>query len=257
MTTSRACMHRQGAARGSWSRHAAIATVFALGATASSASNAQDEPARSTTTVSSASLAGALHDQDATPADLSADATYVLPGALNKDISVDMLRRRFGAQNVTVTDIDGAEGEVLRGVVLFENDPLRRAEIFPQHDSPVRGISSIRVSGTRSRWRLDNGVHLGMTLDDLVKKNGKPVSFSGLDWDYGGGISDWHGGRLAPRDGDNVFRAILLTHGDEFEADSFPIGDSTFRSDDKRYPKQGSILFVGELMVSFPGDEGG
>ena len=130
--------------------------------------------------------------------------------------------------------------------------PLRRAEIFPQDDATLSGIASIRVSGTTSRWQLDNGLRLGMTLAELVAANGKPVSFSGLGWDYGGGILDWHGGRLAPPDGGTLFFAVGLTHGEVSDDDSIPAGDSQFRSDDARYPRQGTILFVGQLLVSFP-----
>lgn len=186
----------------------------------------------------------------------SADAEYRLPGTLRNDLSLDDLRRRFGAANVTVAQIDGAEGETFRGIVLFADDPARRAEIFPQDDATLSGVSSIRVSGATSRWQLDNGVHLGMTLAELVVANGKPVSFSGLDWDYGGGIRDWHGGRLAPSDSGTGFFAVSLTHGDIGEGDSIPTGDSEFRSDDARYPQQGRILFVGQMMVSFPGGDG-
>lgn len=187
----------------------------------------------------------------------STDAEYRLPGSLRKDLSLDDLRRRFGVANVTVTQIDGAEGETFRGIVLFPDDPARRAEIFPQDDATLSGISSIRVSGTTSRWQLDNGLRLGMTLAELVAANGKPVSFSGLDWDYGGGIRDWHGGRFAPQDSSTVFVAVGLTHGDIGADDNIPTGDSEFRSDDARYPRQGRILFVGQLMVSFLEADGG
>ena len=192
----------------------------------------------------------------APPAQAAADAAYRLPGSLNKDLSLDDLRRRFGAANVTVTDIDGAEGETFRGIVLFDGDPARRAEIFPQDDATLRGISSIRISGATSRWQLDSGVRLGMTLAELVAANGKPVSFSGLDWDYGGGISDWHGGRLAPKNDGGVFVSISLTHGELAQGDNIPTGDSDFRSDDKRYPRQGKLLYVGQIMVSFPTPDG-
>lgn len=153
-------------------------------------------------------------------------------------------------------DIDGAEGETSRGIVLFADDPARRAEIFPQDATKLRGIASIRVSGKQSRWHLDNGIHLGMTLAELAAANGKAVTFSGLDWDYGGGILDWHGGRLAPREGDTLFRSVVLSHDEESQADSFPLGDGEFRSDDTRYPRQGKALFVGQLTLSFVEAEG-
>ncbi len=40
---------------------------------------------------------------------------------------------------------------------------------------------AIILSGT-----LDNGVKIGTTLSELVKLNGKPFTFTGFDWDYGG-----------------------------------------------------------------------
>jgi hypothetical protein len=180
-----------------------------------------------------------------------AESTLVLPGGLTPDLGIDDLRRRFGAANVSVMQIDGAEGEQFEGIVLFDADPQRRAEIFPRDAATLHGIESIRVSGTASRWQLDNGVRLGTTLDELVALNGKPISFSGMDWDYGGSVLEWHGGRLAPREGDAVFRGITLAHRDDAPDGSIPLGDGEFRSDDPAYPRQGGTLYVGRIVVSF------
>ncbi|MEO7433313.1 MAG: hypothetical protein ABIR62_15075 [Dokdonella sp.] len=199
----------------------------------------------------SASLAGVVHDEDATAADLAADATYLLPGFIKRDITLDNLRRRFGKTNVSVATIDGAEGETAKGFVLFPDDPARRAELFVQDEERLRGISSIRVSGDRSRWHLESGVRPGMSLDDLVALNGKAITFTGLDWDYGGSVADWNRGRLAQRAGEPVFRSVSLTHRGSAPAGSYPSGEEQYRSNDQRYPKQGSVLFVGQLMVSF------
>lgn len=227
-----------------------LGLILLLAAAVSSA--AKNPPEALDAATGSASLAGVVHDQDAQPADLTAEATYRLPGLLRKDSSLEELRQRFGKANVAVETIDGAEGETARGIVLFDADPARRAEIFVQDETTLRGIATVRVRGSQSRWRLDNGLHLGMSLAALVAANGKPITFSGLDWDYGGGIRDWHQGRLAPREGDTVFRAVTLTHGDTVEDGAIPLGDGEFRSDDKRYPRQGELLSVGELLVSFP-----
>jgi len=200
----------------------------------------------------SASLAGVVHDQDATPVDLAADATYALPGFIDRETTLDNLRRRFGASNVTIATIDGAEGETSKGIVLFAGDAARRAELFVQNEEHLRGIASIRVSGKKSRWHFDTGIHAGMRLSDLVVLNGQPVTFTGLDWDYGGSIGDWHNGRLARRAGDPVFRSISLTHDEAAPARSYPAGEGQYRSDDPRYPKQGTVLFIGQLLLSFP-----
>lgn len=200
---------------------------------------------------SSASLAGVEYDQDATPADLASDETYVLPGFFHGSVTLDDLRTRFGAANVQVTQIEGAEGATGQGIVLFADDPKRRAELFLRDEAELRGLATMRVSGKDSRWHLDNGVRLGMTLDALVALNGKPITFSGLDWDYGGTVGDWHQGRLAQREGDPVFRAVSLAHDAEPPAGAYPLGDGEYRSDDPRYPRQGTVLHVGALQVTF------
>lgn len=176
---------------------------------------------------------------------------YVLPGAFTRDTTVAELKSRFGADNVVVQTLDGAEGETFEGIVLFPDDASRRAEIIPAGEHAGDGIAAVRVSEVLSRWRLDNGVHPGMTLDALVALNGKPIVFSGLDWDYGGAVQQWNGGTLEPEDGGAVFRSLTLTHGDEVPEGAIPLGDAEFRSDDKTFPQQGTLLRVGQIMVSF------
>ncbi len=198
----------------------------------------------------SASLANVSRFEDATPADLAADSTYLLPGFIDKDITLANLRLRFGAANVKRADIEGAEGETSKGVILFANDASRRAELFFRDETRERGVAAIRVHGRKSRWHFNDGVHLGMTLDQLVALNGKPITFSGLDWDYGGAISDWHGGKIAQRDNADPAFSVSLSHGTVGDKD-IPLGEGDYRSDDVHFPKQGTLLFVAELNVAF------
>lgn len=197
----------------------------------------------------SASLQGAKAWEDATPADLKADSTYLLPGFFNAKATLDNLRRRFGANNVRVGKVAGAEGEEFDGIVLFDGDPQRRAEIFFADEANRRGIGMIRVSGDASRWHFDDGLRLGVTLAELVAKNGAPISYTGLDWDYGGTITDWHGGRLETLSQSFPPKGIALTHGEN--ATGVPMGEGTYRSDDKHYAKALSAVHVGMLSVSF------
>jgi hypothetical protein len=177
--------------------------------------------------------------------------TYELPGAFRPDDTLATLQARFGAAQVKVEELSGAEGETAPGLAIFGSDPSRRIEVF-MHDMDKRqGIDTLRVGGKTSRWHIDNGVHLGMTLDELVALNGKPIQFSGMGWDYGGGILNWNGGKLAQPDGAAVFRAVTLTTADDANGDDYPMGDAEFRSDDKKFPKQGKLIQVGELDVSF------
>ena len=223
------------------------AAVLAMPAPPAASTQAGDD------TTHSASLAGVKRWEDATPADLADEASYRLPGFFDKDTTLDNIRRRFGAANVKIGEIDGSEGEKITAVVLFGGDPARRAEVFLRDQERQRGVASIRLRGSKTRWQVDGGVRLGMKLDALVAANGKPVSFSGLDWDYGGIVTDWHGGKLAPRKGDNLSRSVGLAHASN--ASGFPMGEGTYRSDDAHFSKQGSALFVGDISVIFAGPD--
>ncbi len=188
-------------------------------------------------------------DTNPVPLNLADERSYLLPGALHARDGLVELRTRFGQGNVTVAELDGAEGETMRGIVLFAKDPQRRAELFMQ-DETLRGIASVRVSGASSRWHLANGIKPGLTLLRIAAMNGRPVTFNGLDWDYGGTITDWHGGALAPAKDASVFVSVGLTHAED--ASGYPLGEGDYRSDDRRYPKQGTVLYVGQLLLSFP-----
>ncbi|MEO6264132.1 MAG: hypothetical protein ABIO58_04085, partial [Luteimonas sp.] len=202
----------------------------------------------------SASLAGVVHDADATPADLAAGATWRLPGQFAADTSGTWLQQHFGAGNVRIADVPGAEGETSRGVILFPDDASRRAYLHFQDEQQLHGLSLVRVMDAGSRWQLDNGIAIGMPLSQLLAMNGKPIRFTGFDWDYGGAISDWNGGRLQPADDDPHRRGIRLDHREAPDG-AYPMGDATFSSDDARYPQLGSVVMVGEISVSFPGED--
>ena len=174
-----------------------------------------------------------------------------LPGSFRADDTLATLQARFGAAQVKVEELGGAEGETAPGLVIFGSDPSRRIEVF-MHDMDKRqGIDTLRVSGNTSRWHIDNGIKLGMSLADLVALNGKPITFSGLDWDYGGGIIDWNGGKLAQPENTPIFRSVTLTELGSAGDGDYPMGDNQFRSDDPKFPRQGKLLGVGELSVSF------
>jgi len=196
-------------------------------------------------TTRSASLAGAARWADPEPADLADEQSYALPGLLRAELNVDNLRQLFGEANVQLADLDGAEGEAIPGAVLFAADPARRAEVFFRNPEQHSGIDSVRVLDESSRWHLAGGVHPGMSLADLVQANAAPVSFLGLDWDYGGVVTDWHGGKAAPAGG-----TVRLASSSP-QTSQYPVGEDTFRSDDPHYPKQGELLRVSEIGMGF------
>ena len=90
--------------------------------------------------------------------------------------------------------IPRGEGETVPGAVVYDKDPKRRLEITWTKSKLIGDIS---FGGQSSVWHTAEGITLGTTLADLQKLNGKAFKFSGFDWDYGGHIQSWEGGKLA------------------------------------------------------------
>ncbi|QWF18411.1 hypothetical protein [Lysobacter capsici] len=240
--------------------HAAIALSLCalLSACERHAAMPAPAPAAATTpspaTTASAQTAAAITTEPAA----QAVSEYVLPGALAPDVGPERLKQLFGAANVRIDDhLPGPEGEDFRGVILFADDPGRRAVLHYQDEQQLRGLAFVSVRESDTRWRLDNGIVMGMRLSELARLNGKPIRFSGMGWDYGGTVTDWNGGKLASRDGDPVMRGARLgmVPGSSTQADAVPSSDADYASDDPKFPRQGELLRVEELSVSFPGED--
>ena len=103
------------------------------------------------------------------------------------------LVKTFGAANVKNASIYRGEGESVPGTVVFDKDPKRRMEITW---TKAKKVGDITISGQSSVWHTAEGITLGTTLAELQRLNGKPFKFSGFDWDYGGLIQSWEGGKL-------------------------------------------------------------
>lgn len=236
--------------------HAVIARFVPLLCVVVCACNAQPR-SQATAAPSPATTTQAASPATATSAAataLPAEAGYVLPGDFAPDTDVGQLERRYGKANVQVGKVPGAEGERVDGVTLFPEDASRRAYLYFEDAQRNTGLSLVRVFDEGSRWRLDNGIGIGTPLSTLLAMNGKPIRFYGLDWDYGGAISDWGGGRLDP-DKASVRRGMTLGARADIGERPYPMGDAEFRSDDPEFPDLGGDLVVDEISVSFPGGD--
>jgi hypothetical protein len=149
------------------------------------------------------------------------------------------LKQKFGADHVKYDTIWGMEGSFDMGSYLDKGtkDEVQIMWKDSLHRSEISGamITAPTTDGDKysfdNKWQSSSGVKLGMTTDELEKLNGKSFSFSGFDWDYGGGVMGWNGGRL-----DKQGVSVTLTEGNswttvsEKEAESI-MGDQTVSSD--------------------------
>ena len=179
---------------------------------------------------------------------------WTLPGEFAPDTTVAQLKTRFGEANVRIVDdLPMAEGEMTRGVVLFPDDPSRRAVLFFQDTQKLAGLQNVTIEDAGSRWHYANGVRIGMTLAELVALNGAPVTFYGMEWDYGGQVTGFNGGKLGDAEGRPGRAGMRLGIKAEAKSGDYPSGDGEFKSEDPKWPKAGQSLIVSELMLSLPG----
>lgn len=185
----------------------------------------------------------------------TAEPLLLLPGKLRRDTTIADLQAQYGRGNVRIGDVPGPEGTTEQGAILFPDDPARRAYVYFHDGMQPRRLESVRVFDPESRWQLECGVRIGMPFHALRRLNGKPFRFGGLGWDYGGYV-DWNGGTLARRDGDAAEIGVRLDAHDQaqVDADTYPIGEGVYSSDDPAWPRMAAALMVSQISVSFPRD---
>lgn len=185
----------------------------------------------------------------------------VLPGDFAQSTSLADLQERFGPHNVLVDEAAQDDGTTRRGVVLFPDDPARRAYVDFYDEATLEGVASIVVRDAGSVWRGKAGVRVGMTFAELRAANDWPFNFSGF-WDDGTAYvrDQWSPavgdesrlGRLDVGEGEHMYFGVDL--GLKEPAADIPPGDypheDNISSDDPGYPRLGEIAVVTAIVAS-------
>ena len=165
--------------------------------------------------------------------DAASDPAERIEALVRFDDTLATLQARLGADAVVAGPLPGAEGESLPGWTLFPDDPSRRLSVYLDD----AGAHPLMLLAGREAvaWTRADGVRIGMTSPELAQLNGGTFAFMGFDWDYGGVVTDWRGGRLAP-EGASAGPVTLCPRdaGPGEEPPEYPVGDSEFGSDDAR-----------------------
>jgi hypothetical protein len=199
------------------------------------------------------SLAGTPQATAPNPADPPAnDAAFVLPGDFAQSTSLADLEARFGKANVQVAA--AGEGDIYHGVVLFPDDPTRRAYVEFYDTAPLGGVHAIWIRDSESIWRGKHGVHVGMRLAELRTTNAKPFYFNGFDGERRGWVHDaWSPaldgddgslGKLDVDEGEHMYFEVELGLRDGTPATDVPADEASVSSDDPRYPRLGEVAEV-------------
>lgn len=194
------------------------------------------------------------------PAQAVAADGLVLPGDFAEATTLEHLRERFGADAVRIETAD-EDGWIRQRVVLFADDPARRAHVEFHRPSELAGIASITVRERGSLWRGKHGVRVGMSLAELRRANGGPFHLSGFDergrarvhdsWSPAEG-GDARLGRLDVEAGEHMYLGVEL--GLRSPLADIPHGevprDDDVSSDDSRYPRLGELAEVTAIIAS-------
>jgi hypothetical protein len=132
-----------------------------------------------------------------TPARLSRQAkrhVIACSGVFGRDSSHAKLAMAFQSRNVTFTQVDAIGGKAMASV-LYAKDRKQRLEVWWSKPANRTDTHLIVING-QSDWIAPGELHLGLTLAELEKLNGKPFKLSGFDKDYVAALTDWNGGQL-------------------------------------------------------------
>lgn len=107
----------------------------------------------------------------------------------------------FGRENVIPETVDGPEGTQVNVTAIYPNDPTRRIEVVFRNEEERTDLSAVMVSSPESRWTGPGGVRIGDGIEAVRQANGVAFDVMGFQWDYGGFVADWKGGKLGGANG--------------------------------------------------------
>lgn len=176
-----------------------------------------------------------------------------LPGTFSQGTSLAHLEARFGTDNLR--KVKPAADAYNCEVILFPDDPTRRAHAFFYDCEKLDQLRSIEIRDRESRWRGKGGVHVGMLFAELRERNGKAFGFTGFDQDGIGTAHDqWSPaigddatlGKLDVEEGERMYFDVTLgLRADAPASDKAALPrDSYFPSDDPRILQLAPLLEV-------------
>lgn len=166
------------------------------------------------------------HESNAAP-----PHTVACSGAFAKNSSHIRLAQIFGPQNLTYTEVDGAQNTKVQASVLYPKDPKRHLEVMWKNEASRVNTSVIAING-QSTWAGPKGLHLGLSIAAVEKLNGKPFQIAGFDQDNAGAALDWQGGALEKVPGDCKVSVRLVLDPKASEDARKEAGGATLMSSD-------------------------
>ena len=162
---------------------------------------------------------------------------YMRVGPIQPYSTIADLEKFFGAENLERRTVYGAEGaEKFDTTVVF---PGTANELIVFWRDNKYGItpSSVSVRKEGAKWKTVHGIRIGTDLATLNEINGRPFSFYGFSWDYGGIVTGkWDGGVMSSMSGVH----LVLRATRELPREYY--GDRKVRSDSEELLPDGAMV---------------
>ena len=186
----------------------------------------------------------------------ASDAFLILPGDYSEGTSAADLEARFGNANVR------RETSPEPRLVLFPDDPTRRAIVTFHEQEKFEQLASILVTDPGSRWRGKHGVQIGMTIAKVQALNRKPfllwvddeLQHSRAHDGWSPGLDDDDGslGTFDVEEGEHLYFDLNFGPTDPAVVKAIPglPKEEQVRSDDRRYRELQQVLVVTGIGAS-------
>jgi hypothetical protein len=187
----------------------------------------------------------------ATPALAKDKTAFSCTGVFGADSSEALLIKTYGADNVVTGQVPGAEGMDMLATTVFPNDPDKTMVFGWMNEETREGLGFVDLPPSIEG---PHGVHVGMSVADVLAINGKPFSIGGFWWDYGG-YAQIEQGTLANADDATCFVSLRFSPADEYPQDldvSAVSGEVSIPADEPLLEKLDTRLTV--VSVSYPSD---
>ena len=171
-------------------------------------------------------------------------------GVVKPGDTAETIKARY-KDDATIEEVDGAEGQTAKALVLFAKDPARKLEISFIDDEMTK-LSSMGPADNATGWTIA-GLKIGSSLEDVIKANGGKFVMSGFEWDYGGYITDLKGGKLSAIDG-GCMTTVRFNPPANKEVPSSLSGERDIPSSDPKLAKLKPT--VSEIQLSWPDNSG-
>jgi hypothetical protein len=181
------------------------------------------------------------------------DARYMVTeqsfGLVPLDATYETLLRTFGKERVTDEKMYRApDSDETVVKTIINKDKID--EIIIQWDDSLfhKKILSVEAYRENHPYKTSNGIHYGTTLAEMVIINGAKISFSGFGWDFGGLLTNFHGGKLTYQEGkSNITYDVDIKITQQYDE---VMGDQIIDTDMPKAKKYLDNIIVTKLALS-------